>query len=203
MATQSSKPCISGDEYMRKAVDFRNNMCCDPAFKTWLRQGRAWEMWGPNGPPSQEPTWQERLQFFSGPGRGGVTLTIPWGEGTSGHCNTILCGWIRELIMALSCWRKCSLFLGFLCSHTCFCAHTHMHTHSHTQTHTYSCSTFHHRSTPFILPPHSHFFFLFICAYNAWVISPSFPHPLPYHPSNLSLSPNPLDTLQKLFCPYF
>jgi hypothetical protein len=26
------------------------------------------------------------------------------------------------------------------------------------------------------------FFFLFICAYKAWVISPPCPHPLPYHP---------------------
>jgi hypothetical protein len=31
---------------------------------------------------------------------------------------------------------------------------------------------------------------LFICAYNACVISPSCPHPLPYHPLRpLSLSP--------------
>jgi hypothetical protein len=26
-------------------------------------------------------------------------------------------------------------------------------------------------------------YLLFICAYNAWVISPPCPHPLPYHPS--------------------
>jgi hypothetical protein len=32
-------------------------------------------------------------------------------------------------------------------------------------------------------------FFLFICAYNAWVISPSSPHPLPYHPPHLPPSP--------------
>jgi hypothetical protein len=31
---------------------------------------------------------------------------------------------------------------------------------------------------------------LFICAYQAWVICPSFPHPLPYHPLHpLSLLP--------------
>jgi hypothetical protein len=36
------------------------------------------------------------------------------------------------------------------------------------------------------------FFFLFICAYNAWVISPPFPHPLPYHPLRaLPLPPTP------------
>jgi hypothetical protein len=33
---------------------------------------------------------------------------------------------------------------------------------------------------------------LFICAYNAWVISPHCPHPLPYHPlCPLPLSPTP------------
>jgi hypothetical protein len=42
---------------------------------------------------------------------------------------------------------------------------------------------------------------LFICAYNAWVISPPCPHPLPYHPLPPS-PPHPLDTRQKLFCPY-
>jgi hypothetical protein len=26
------------------------------------------------------------------------------------------------------------------------------------------------------------FFLLFICAYNAWIISPPLPPPLPYHP---------------------
>jgi hypothetical protein len=35
-------------------------------------------------------------------------------------------------------------------------------------------------------------FLLFICAYNAWVISPPFPHPLPYHPHCLlPLPPTP------------
>jgi hypothetical protein len=44
---------------------------------------------------------------------------------------------------------------------------------------------------------------LFICTYNTWVISPPCPHPLPYHPLRpLSLPPHPLDTRQKLFCPY-
>jgi hypothetical protein len=44
---------------------------------------------------------------------------------------------------------------------------------------------------------------LFICAYKAWVISPPCPHPLPYHPPHpLPLTPTPLDTWQKLFCPY-
>jgi hypothetical protein len=52
------------------------------------------------------------------------------------------------------------------------------------------------------------FFFLivllFICAYEAWVISPPCPHPLPYHPLHpLPPSPPlPLNTRQKLFCPY-
>jgi hypothetical protein len=33
---------------------------------------------------------------------------------------------------------------------------------------------------------------LFTCAYNAWVISPPCPHPLPYHPlHHLPLSPIP------------
>jgi hypothetical protein len=33
---------------------------------------------------------------------------------------------------------------------------------------------------------------LFICAYNAWVISPPCPHPLPYHPLRpLHLLPTP------------
>jgi hypothetical protein len=33
---------------------------------------------------------------------------------------------------------------------------------------------------------------LFICAYKAWVISPSCPHPLPYHPHHsLPLLPTP------------
>jgi hypothetical protein len=33
---------------------------------------------------------------------------------------------------------------------------------------------------------------LFICAYKAWVISPSCPHPLPYHPHHpLLLLPTP------------
>jgi hypothetical protein len=36
------------------------------------------------------------------------------------------------------------------------------------------------------------FFLLFICAYKAWVITPSCPHPLPYHPLRpLPLSLNP------------
>jgi hypothetical protein len=44
--------------------------------------------------------------------------------------------------------------------------------------------------------------FLFICAYNVWVISPSCPPPpLPYL-LPLSLPPDPLNTQQKLFCPY-
>jgi hypothetical protein len=30
-----------------------------------------------------------------------------------------------------------------------------------------------------------HFFFLFICAYKAWVISPPCSHPLPCHPPRL------------------
>jgi hypothetical protein len=35
-------------------------------------------------------------------------------------------------------------------------------------------------------------FFLFICAYNAWVISPPCPHTLPYHPlHSLPLLPTP------------
>jgi hypothetical protein len=35
-------------------------------------------------------------------------------------------------------------------------------------------------------------FLLFICAYDAWVISPPCPHPLPYHtPRPLPLSPTP------------
>jgi hypothetical protein len=35
-------------------------------------------------------------------------------------------------------------------------------------------------------------FLLFICAYKAWVISPPFPHPLPYHPLHpLPLPPTP------------
>jgi hypothetical protein len=36
-------------------------------------------------------------------------------------------------------------------------------------------------------------FLLFICAYNAWVISPPCPHPLPYHtlhPLPLPLTPS-------------
>jgi hypothetical protein len=37
--------------------------------------------------------------------------------------------------------------------------------------------------------------FLFICAYNVWVISSLFPKPFPY-------PPNPLATQQKLFFPY-
>jgi hypothetical protein len=44
------------------------------------------------------------------------------------------------------------------------------------------------------------FLLLFICAYKAWVISPPCPHPLPYHP--LHPLPPPLNTQQKLFCPY-
>jgi hypothetical protein len=34
------------------------------------------------------------------------------------------------------------------------------------------------------LPVFFLFFFLllFICAYKAWIISPPYPHPLPYHP---------------------
>jgi hypothetical protein len=35
-------------------------------------------------------------------------------------------------------------------------------------------------------------FFLFVCAYNAWVISPPCPHPLPYHSLRpLHLPPTP------------
>jgi hypothetical protein len=34
---------------------------------------------------------------------------------------------------------------------------------------------------------------LFICAYNTWVISPTCPHPLPYHHLGpLALPPTPL-----------
>jgi hypothetical protein len=46
------------------------------------------------------------------------------------------------------------------------------------------------------------FLLLFICAYKAWFISPHCPHPLPYHPLR-SLPLGPLNTQQKLFCPYF
>jgi hypothetical protein len=36
------------------------------------------------------------------------------------------------------------------------------------------------------------FLLLFICAYKAWVISPPWPHPLPYHPLHpLPLPPTP------------
>jgi hypothetical protein len=35
------------------------------------------------------------------------------------------------------------------------------------------------------------FFILFICAYNIWVISPSFPHPLPYPPAPSLVPPTP------------
>jgi hypothetical protein len=35
-------------------------------------------------------------------------------------------------------------------------------------------------------------FILFICAYNVWVISSPFPHPLPYPPTPLPLPPTPL-----------
>jgi hypothetical protein len=59
-----------------------------------------------------------------------------------------------------------------------------------------------------ILRPNSFFlinyfiYLLFICTYNAWVISPPCPHPsLTIHPTP-SLSPHTLDTWQKLFCPY-
>jgi hypothetical protein len=52
--------------------------------------------------------------------------------------------------------------------------------------------------------PYDLFFFLllFICAYKAWFISPPCPHsPLTTHSApSLSL---PLNTQQKLFCPYF
>jgi hypothetical protein len=33
--------------------------------------------------------------------------------------------------------------------------------------------------------------FLFICAYNVWVISPPFPQPLPHPPRPLPLPPPP------------
>jgi hypothetical protein len=43
---------------------------------------------------------------------------------------------------------------------------------------------------------------LFICAYNAWVISAPCTHPsLTTH--STPPPPHPLDTQQKLFCPYF
>jgi hypothetical protein len=38
------------------------------------------------------------------------------------------------------------------------------------------------------------FFFLLICAYKAWVISPPCPHPLPYHP----LRPLPLPPIPSI-----
>jgi hypothetical protein len=45
------------------------------------------------------------------------------------------------------------------------------------------------------------FLLLFICAYKAWFISPPCPHPLPDHPLRPLPLP-PLNTQQKLFCPY-
>jgi hypothetical protein len=52
--------------------------------------------------------------------------------------------------------------------------------------------------------PSFFFLLLFICEYKAWVISPPCPHTLPYHPLRpLPLQPHPLNTQQKLFCPYF
>jgi hypothetical protein len=47
------------------------------------------------------------------------------------------------------------------------------------------------------------FLLLFICAYKAWVISPPCPHPPPLPPTPPPPSPPyPLNTQQKLFCPY-
>jgi hypothetical protein len=34
------------------------------------------------------------------------------------------------------------------------------------------------------------FFLLFICAYNVWVIAPTFPHPVPYPPPPRSPPPH-------------
>jgi hypothetical protein len=51
-----------------------------------------------------------------------------------------------------------------------------------------------HQDFFFIIIKHIFLFiyFLFICAYYVWVISPPFPHPLPYHPLYpLPLSPPP------------
>jgi hypothetical protein len=36
-----------------------------------------------------------------------------------------------------------------------------------------------------------HFFFLFICVYNVWVISPPFPNNLPYHSTPSLTLPTP------------
>jgi hypothetical protein len=49
---------------------------------------------------------------------------------------------------------------------------------------------------------HNIFLLLFICAYKAWVISPPCPTPSLTTHSAPSLSPYPLKTQQKLFCPY-
>jgi hypothetical protein len=46
------------------------------------------------------------------------------------------------------------------------------------------------KKTSILSSPQNFFFLLLICAYKAWVISPSCPHPLPYHP----LCPLPLPT---------
>jgi hypothetical protein len=45
------------------------------------------------------------------------------------------------------------------------------------------------------------FLLLFIFTYKVWFISPPCPHPLPYHPL-CPLPLPPLNTQQKLFCPY-
>jgi hypothetical protein len=46
------------------------------------------------------------------------------------------------------------------------------------------------------------FFYLFICAYNVWAISPRYSLPPP-SPPQTSLSPTtPLASRQNLFCPY-
>jgi hypothetical protein len=50
---------------------------------------------------------------------------------------------------------------------------------------------------PAIMP----FFLLFICAYNVWVISPPFPHPLPNPPTpslSLTYSHHPVETILPL-----
>jgi hypothetical protein len=43
--------------------------------------------------------------------------------------------------------------------------------------------------TPYITILFYFIFILFICAYNAWVISPPCPHSLPYHPPHFLLLP--------------
>jgi hypothetical protein len=78
----------------------------------------------------------------------------------------------------------------FICK---YCSQFYLHLHAHSQTPKYCFCEETKQINLFFWFFLIFIFLLFICEYNAWVISPPCPHPLPYHPLHpLLLLPTPL-----------